>query len=98
MEEVEPVDVTTNEYLGTKNRTAEQKLGVEGRKKNSDKGKNWRKVKEGVPLKHAPYPHAPSRREAECQFIRFTKILKLSFREQFHRNLVILGVLHCQLQ
>ena len=27
-------------------------------------------------MKHVPYPHAPSRREVERQFIRFTEILK----------------------
>jgi len=44
--------------------------------KKSDKSQDWRKVQEGVPLKHVSYPHAPSRREVERQFIRFTKILK----------------------
>jgi len=34
-------------------------------KENSDVGQNWRKIKEGVPIKHVPYPHAPSRRKAE---------------------------------
>jgi len=42
----------------------------------SDKIQNWRKIQKGVPLKHVPYPHAPSRQEAEQQFIRFTEILK----------------------
>ena len=27
-------------------------------------------------MKHVPYPHAPSKREAERQIIRFTEILK----------------------
>jgi len=52
---------------------------TEGRtqdEKESEKNQNWRKIQEGVPLKHVPYPHAPSRREAERQFIRFTEILK----------------------
>jgi len=42
----------------------------------SDKNQNWRKIQEGVPLKHVSYPHAPSRQEAERQFIRFIEILK----------------------
>jgi len=43
---------------------------------NSDKNQNWRKIQKEIPLKHVPYPHAPSKREAERQFIRFTEILK----------------------
>jgi len=45
-------------------------------KENFDAGQNWRKIKEDVPIKHVSYPHAPSRREAKRQFIRFTEILK----------------------
>ena len=45
-------------------------------KENSYAGQNWRNIKEGVPIRHVSYPHAPSRREAERPFIRFTKILK----------------------
>jgi len=45
-------------------------------KENSDAGRNWRKIKEGVSIKHVPYPHTPSKREVERQFIKFTKILK----------------------
>ena len=44
--------------------------------KKSDKNQNWRKIQEGVPLKHVSYPYAPSRRESERQFIKFTEILK----------------------
>jgi len=29
--------------------------------KKSDKNENWRKIWEGVPLKHVSYPHAPSK-------------------------------------
>jgi len=43
---------------------------------NSDKNQNWRKIQKEIPLKHVSYPHAPSKREAERQFIRFTEILK----------------------
>jgi len=45
-------------------------------KENSDKNQSWRKIQKEIPLKHVPYPHAPSKREAERQFIRFTEILK----------------------
>jgi len=45
-------------------------------KENSDAGQNWRKIKEGVPIKHVPYPHTPSRRDVDRQFIKFTEILK----------------------
>ena len=27
--------------------------------KQAEKGQNWRKIEEGIPLKHVPYPHAP---------------------------------------
>jgi len=38
MEEVEPVTETTDEALCTKNRIVEEKLEVEGRKKNVGEG------------------------------------------------------------
>jgi len=62
-EKIHPVVITTADI--------DTEVKADG-KKNSDEGQNWRKVKEGVPIKHVPYPHAPSRREVECQFIRFT--------------------------
>jgi len=40
VEEVEPTSVTADEALGTKNKITEEKLKVEGRKKNSDEGQN----------------------------------------------------------
>ena len=39
---------------------------------NFDKNQKWRKMQKEIPLKHVSYPHAPSKREAERQFIRFT--------------------------
>jgi len=59
--------------LATEKKTAEVRAQDE---KTSDRSQDWRKVQEGVSLKHVSYPHAPSRREVERQFIRFTKILK----------------------
>ena len=76
------ITVTNGEYiveeeiqpeLATEENSTEVRTQDE---KKSNKTQNWRKVKEGVPLKHVSYPHAPSRREVEHQFIRFTKILK----------------------
>jgi len=67
----------TVEDSDTEIRKTEEKLEDDsGKKNNYDEGQNWRKVKEGVPIKNVPYPHAPSTTEAERQFIRFTKILK----------------------
>jgi len=59
--------------LATEKESAEVRAQDE---KKSDKSQDWRKVEEGVPFKHVSYPHAPSRREVERQFISFTEILK----------------------
>ena len=50
-EEIQPEVVTVED--STKVRTQDEK--------KSDKNQNWRKIQEGVPLKHVSYPHAPSR-------------------------------------
>ena len=60
-------------------------------KKQAEKGQNWRKIEEGIPLKHVPYPHTPFKREVERQFIRFIEILKnlqiiIPFTEAMHQT------------
>jgi len=67
------VEEESQPKLATEKESAEVRAQDE---KTSDRSQDWRKVQEGVPLKHVSYPHAPSRREVERQFIRFTEILK----------------------
>jgi len=75
-ERVKSKTVTVEESVDIESMKANEKLVEGSGKKQAEKGQNWRKIEEGIPLKHVLYPHAPSRREAERQFIRFTEILK----------------------
>ena len=74
--------MTVEESVGVESMKAKEKSLEGSGKKQAEKEKNWRKIEEGIPLKHVPYPHAPSRREAERQFIQFTESLK-----NFHVNM-----------
>jgi len=76
LEGIKQAAVIVNEHLGTETKAEEEKLEDDVGKKISDEGHNWRKIKVSIPTKHVPYPHAPSRREAERQFIIFIEILK----------------------
>ncbi|XP_020238291.1 uncharacterized protein LOC109817457 [Cajanus cajan] len=49
-----------------------EKSGVE-KEKNRKKGKE---VNSTIPVKNLPYPHAPSKKEKERQFLRFLDIIK----------------------
>jgi len=73
---VEPEAVITEESRDSEPIKAKEGSVEESVQKQTEKGQNWRKIEEGIPLKHVLYPYAPSRREAERQFIRFTEILK----------------------
>jgi len=75
-ERVESETVAVEESVDAESMKANEKSVDGSGKKQDEKGQNWRKIEEGIPLKHVPYPHTPSRREVERQFIRFTEILK----------------------
>ena len=68
--------MAVEESINAKSMKENEKSVEGGSKKQVEKGQNWRKIEKGIPLKHVSYPHAPSRRETERQFIRFTEILK----------------------
>jgi len=71
VKDVEEDDTPTESIIAENSEKARMQ---EDQKSNTNQ---WgRKIQKGVPLKHVPYPHAPSRKEAERQFIRFTEILK----------------------
>ena len=71
-----PANATVETSSDTESSKARETPGVDSGKKQPTEGKNWRMIKEGILIKNVPYPHAPSRREVERQFIRFTQILK----------------------
>jgi len=75
-----PVTIQANATVETSSDTESSKAGerpgVDSGKKQPTEGQNWRMIKEGIPIKNVPYPHAPSRKEVQRQFIRFTQILK----------------------
>ena len=86
-ERVESKTVTVEECGDAESIKANEKSVDGSGKKQAEKGQNWRKIEEGIPLKHVPYPHVPSRRKAERQFIRFTEILKnLQINNTFYRG------------
>ena len=64
-ERVEPEVVITEESGDSEPVGAKGGSIQESVQKQAEKGQNWRKIQEGIPLKHVPYPHAPSQREAE---------------------------------
>jgi len=95
------VVVTTGEQLCTGAEEDQDKKEKVGREELEDKVVekfpevecNWKKAKASIPVKHVPYPHEPSRKEVELQFIRFTKILrvcKLTFHLLRHYNKCLL--------
>ena len=89
-EKVEPEAVIIEGSGDTETMKAKGGSVKDSVQKQAEKGQNWRKIEEGIPLKHVPYLHAPSRREAERQFIRFTEILKnlqinIHFTEAMHQ-------------
>jgi len=59
-----------------KERKIERKEGEKEEKEKKKKKGTRRKEKESVPVLDLPYPHAPSRKNIEGQFIRFCEILK----------------------
>jgi len=75
-DKVELETVVVEESVDVESMRVNEKSVEGSSKKQVEKGQNWRKIEEGIPLKHVPYPHVPFRREAERQFIRFTEILK----------------------
>ena len=68
-ERVEPEAVITEENRDSELIKAKEGSIEDSVQKQVEKGQYWRKIEEGIPLKHVPYPHALSRREAERQFI-----------------------------
>jgi len=75
-ERVGPETVIGEENSDSESKKTEEEPMDSSGKKQVGEGQNWRKIKEGVPLRNVPYPHAPSRREAGRQFNRSTEILK----------------------
>jgi len=69
-------NATVETSSDTESSKAEETPGDDSGKKQPTEGQNWRMIKESIPIKNVPYPHAPFRREVERQFIIFTQILK----------------------
>lgn len=57
--------MTVEENSESEFRKAGEKPVDDSGEKQVEEGHNWRKIKDGVPLRHVSYPHAPFRREVE---------------------------------
>jgi len=57
--------VAVEESVDVESMKANEKSIEDSGKKQAEKGQIWRKIEEGIPLKHVSYPHAPFKREAE---------------------------------
>nr|KYP34652.1 hypothetical protein KK1_044375 [Cajanus cajan] len=71
-EESEKNEGENNKSESVNSEKIREKNGVE-KEKNKKKGKE---VSSTVPVKNLPYPHAPSKKEKERQFLRFLDIIK----------------------
>jgi len=65
-----------NESEGEKEKSREEKNESEGEKEKSEKNYKSENQMRSPPVRDVPYPHAPSRKDRDRQFARFTDVLK----------------------
>jgi len=64
------------EWKKKKMRVREKKKRVEKSEKKSEKNYKSENQMGSLPVRDVPYPHAPSRKDRDRQFARFTDVLK----------------------